>query len=458
MTGTVISSTAFNTLTADLATGLSTCVLKDGTQTLTANIPMSTFKLTGLASGSARTDSINVGQVEDGFPNYVGTVGGTADVITLTPSPAITAYAAGQRFTFIASGANTTNVTVATSGLAARALTKYGSVALVASDIPSGALVTIVDDGTRYQIDKIDFRTAAVTVAGTWTFSATPLVENLINGVCEGRATFTTGVPVTTSDVTAAETVYFTPYKGNRIGLYDGTNWELHTFAELSIDIPDATQMQDMYIYSNSGTPTIELTTWTNDTTRATAITLQNGVYSKTGALTRRYVAAFYSTTAGNGQSEDSVAKRYLSNYYNRVLRPMRVVEGTNTWTYSTAAFQQTNAAAANQLDFVVGVREDIVKAQAIGISSSATADLTTATGIGLDSTTVNSAQILGSRSTPGGGASNIASTIAEYEETIAVGKHLLVWLEYASGATVTWYGDNGGSIIQSGITGEIWG
>ena len=58
VTGTVISSTAFNALTADLATGLSTCVLKDGTQTMTANIPMNSFKFTGLGEGSAAGDSL----------------------------------------------------------------------------------------------------------------------------------------------------------------------------------------------------------------------------------------------------------------------------------------------------------------------------------------------------------------------------------------------------------------
>ena len=46
VTGTTISSSVFNALTADLATGLSTTVLKDGTQTITANIPMSGFKFT----------------------------------------------------------------------------------------------------------------------------------------------------------------------------------------------------------------------------------------------------------------------------------------------------------------------------------------------------------------------------------------------------------------------------
>jgi hypothetical protein len=61
--GTTISASVFNALTADLATGLSTCVLKDGTQTITANIPMSSFKLTGLAVGTATTDSVRLSQV-----------------------------------------------------------------------------------------------------------------------------------------------------------------------------------------------------------------------------------------------------------------------------------------------------------------------------------------------------------------------------------------------------------
>jgi len=54
VTGTTISSTAFNTLTADLATGLTTCVLKDGTQTTTAAVPFAAgITLSGSASNIA---------------------------------------------------------------------------------------------------------------------------------------------------------------------------------------------------------------------------------------------------------------------------------------------------------------------------------------------------------------------------------------------------------------------
>lgn len=63
VTGTSIASTWANNTLNDIATGLSTCMLKDGTQTITANIPMSSFKLTGLANGSASSDSAAFGQI-----------------------------------------------------------------------------------------------------------------------------------------------------------------------------------------------------------------------------------------------------------------------------------------------------------------------------------------------------------------------------------------------------------
>ena len=83
--------------------------------------------------------------------SYLATVAGTPDVITAIATPPITAYSAGQVFRFIASGANTTNVTININGLGAKAITKNGTTALVAGDIPSGAMIEIIYDGTRFQ-------------------------------------------------------------------------------------------------------------------------------------------------------------------------------------------------------------------------------------------------------------------------------------------------------------------
>jgi hypothetical protein len=62
VTGTVISSTAFNALTADLATGLSTAITKNGQTTVTANIPFNNFKLTGIGVATATGDALSYGQ------------------------------------------------------------------------------------------------------------------------------------------------------------------------------------------------------------------------------------------------------------------------------------------------------------------------------------------------------------------------------------------------------------
>ena len=66
--------------------------------TVTANIPMASHKFTGLSVGSARTDSITLGQVQDGQFTYLGTTGGAADAYTASPSPVITAYVATMQY------------------------------------------------------------------------------------------------------------------------------------------------------------------------------------------------------------------------------------------------------------------------------------------------------------------------------------------------------------------------
>ena len=132
---TLIESADFNALTADLATGLSNCITKDGQQTVTANLPMASFRHTGVGNAVARTDYAAAGQVQDGKLNWVDG-GGTADAITATYSPAITALVDGQLCCVRATAANeTTTPTFAPNGLTARTIVKKGGAALVAGDI-----------------------------------------------------------------------------------------------------------------------------------------------------------------------------------------------------------------------------------------------------------------------------------------------------------------------------------
>ena len=183
VTGTTITSTAFNLLTADLATGLTTALTKDGQTTPTANIPMGTFKITGLGAGTAATDAAQYGQLQAGATN-IATVSGT-DTLTGSLTPALAAYATGNLFSFVAAATNTGAVTINLNSLGAKSITKLGTTALSAGDIVSGQLYLIEYDGTRFQlinpttssVSSISFgstgltpssaTTGAVTVAGT---------------------------------------------------------------------------------------------------------------------------------------------------------------------------------------------------------------------------------------------------------------------------------------------------
>jgi hypothetical protein len=273
-----------------------------------------------------------------------------------------------------------------------------------------------------------------------------------------GRLTLTTAVPVTTADVTAATTLYFALYGGNKISLYSGTAWVERTFAQLSIAVPATTDtVYDVFVYDNAGTATLELTAWTNDTTRATALTLQDGVLSKTGALTRKYVGTFR-TTGVSGQTEDSLAKRYVWNYYNRVPRPLRVNEATNSWNYHVATFQQANASAANQVDVVVGWAEVPIDLRLIAHVSNSTGGVFGRVAIGEDSATdAASGSLIGATVLASAFAAQIHAALIKYP---AVGRHYYTWLEQSDAvATTTWYGDNNTpTTIQSGMHGSIDG
>lgn len=203
--------------------------------------------------------------------------------------------------------------------------------------------------------------------------------NGLANDACDFRLTLTSATPVTTSDVTGATTIYCTPYKGKYIDLYDGVGtWARYASAEFSLALGTLTSGKpyDVFCYANAGVPTLEFLVWTNDTTRATALTLQDGVLVKTGATTRRYLGTFYTTSTT--QTEDSAAKRLLWNYYNRVDRQMFKSEATASWTYTTNTYRQVNNSTANQLEFICGVAEDNVSVSAVhgasGSSGTATA------------------------------------------------------------------------------------
>jgi hypothetical protein len=176
--------------------------------------------------------------------------------------------------------------------------------------------------------------------------------------VCEGRLTLTTGSPITTANVTAATVLYFAPYRGGRVSLWSlGFGWKVYRFDELSITLTGKTANKnyDVFLYDNAGTLTLELVEWTNDSSRATAIVLLDGVYVKIGDGTRLYLGTIR-ITGTTGQTEDSETRRFVWNFYNAVSKFLTLlVSGQHTYTAGAQRLWNNDATKAEFLIPVVG-------------------------------------------------------------------------------------------------------
>jgi hypothetical protein len=323
-------------------------------------------------------------------------------------------------------------------------LTTRGDVLYSSSGTVTGTRLAIGSANTFLKSDGTDVSWSAV--GGSHT------------GVISGRLTLTSGLAVTTADVTGAGTLYFTPYNGATIDLYTGSAWTQVTFAEMSIALSggSASKPHDVFLDYNGGSPALAILTWTNDTTRATALTTQNSILVKTGDTQQRYLGTIYSD--GSKQCADSYAKRHVWNYYNRVTRPMRVLEPTDTWVYTTATWRQARATTTNQVDLVCGVAQDGIEVSVFAHCNNSSGNVQQSVSVGENSTTAPATGALIGRLDE-----TNTSSIEPVQTTLralpAAGRNYYVWLEYSQAVgTSTWYGDAGGVNIRSGIVAMWWG
>lgn len=149
--GTNILTSRHDNHDQDIANGLSTCLLKNGTQTVTANIPFAGFKLNNIGSGTSRTDAINVGQIQDAGVTFGGTSSGAANTYAISLSPAISAYSAGAIYTFKAHQTNTATSTLNINSVGAKTLRTNGTSSgfnLAGGEIQLNELCAVMYDAT----------------------------------------------------------------------------------------------------------------------------------------------------------------------------------------------------------------------------------------------------------------------------------------------------------------------
>ena len=200
--GTIISSTSFNALTADLASGLSTAITKDGQTTPINNIPMGGFKITGLGAGVNGTDAAQLGQVQGGTLTYI-TVAGT-NTLTGSLVPTLTGYQTGNMFSFVVQNTNTGPVTLNIDSLGAKAVRRNATEPLQAGDLTAGNIVVVIYDGTEFQLISVGFGGGATGAGGDKIFiengqtvTTSYSIPSLSNAMSTGPITIDAGATVT---------------------------------------------------------------------------------------------------------------------------------------------------------------------------------------------------------------------------------------------------------------------
>lgn len=285
-----------------------------------------------------------------------------------------------------------------------------------------------------------------------------------------GRLTLTSGTPVLTADVSGAGTVYFTPYLGSMIPLYDGSRWRYVPFSELSNVLANSStgkagpaaagngKVNDLFVWDDAGT--LRLTRgpdWTNDTTRAagTALVLQDGLYLNNAAITNGPAASrgTYVGTIRTNAGAAQVSMTFISplaagggaiwvglwNNFNRIDLDATARDSTASHTYQTNTIRAWNGGTGMRASFVRGLNEDGVRAIAQAEVQGATNALTIIS-IGLDSTSARATDSVGAVHFAG---TNEFTVQANYGGLPGLGFHYLQMLEVARTAGLdTYYGN----------------
>lgn len=290
----------------------------------------------------------------------------------------------------------------------------------------------------------------------------------------QGYLTALSATPIIVSDVASATTVYYTPFVGFLVPIYNGNRFVPTEFQELSLTLVaqhEASEIYDVFGFFDASTLRIGTgPKWTTSAAGAgdrgtgastTEIERLNGLFVNSVDITLRNGTTTYSVDANKatylgsifidtvaGQitchvSSGQSRKFGVWNAYNRQEIVLLVVDPTASWTYSTGAFRPSNNDPTNSATVLSGLPEERFN---IKFEQTMTATASTddgRIGIGHDSTTVLSgkygrANLAISAATPTSYSSDMGST---YIAVPQIGISVMTALEYGGDSDVSFRG-----------------
>ena len=307
----------------------------------------------------------------------------------------------------------------------------------------------------------------SVTAIGVWGAGCTedvpptmsPQIANVeavsgpvVGGCCGGgaadpamnglRLSLAATDAVPKGDLTGRPTAYFVPFESSAIALYDGSAWVARTMtatAEVATTGVPSTSY-DVYAYWDEDDADVRLELVATPVTPT--LELQDGVQVKPGDAKRRYVGVV--ATSASGSFEDSAKNRLVWNRNNQVPRAINGNHLDSAWYYTgnQSTWREARGNPASRVTVASGVLNgnvDVagtyasVQAAVMCVWNSGATGAFVAAGIGIDSTTDNSAQTVEPSATTAG---YYAHAFSSYEGYLTPGLHTLHWLEIGQTGT----------------------
>ena len=401
-------------------------------------------------------------------PFWAGIAGGTPNAITITD----TAFALqdGATIQFLALNKNTGPATISVSGGGLIPIvidTSSGPVALSGGEIGPGNTPMITYDATNAEFHLVN--PASTSSGGGGTTSSLVPPQGYLNLV--GQAS---GDVIQTGDVVGAVTVYYSPFVGNQIPIWNGSVFVSVTFSELTATLTSAgspaSGIQDECVFSNNGVPTLvtgpgwtspsagagnrgtgagtaQLTRLNGIWVNAVSIIGYNGLSSFTIPANQcTYVGSiFVDATAGQVTAQRTYGqsrKWGIWNLYNRQNITVKAGDPGVSWASPTTVIGPSHASTANSLTVFSGLPEEPYTTsftQKLELINATSASVTSGNviGIGWNSTTVVSGQQVQAEFVFGGSSSTFVvfnTASANYVAPPSLGINVVTALEAGLG------------------------
>ncbi len=370
----------------------------------------------GVTTGTLLYDVVTTDTSAFNSVFWAGTSGGTPNAITVVDAGFNSTD--GSVINFLANTTNTGSATLNVSGggpIIIKSQSSTGPIALTSGCITATNPVSVVYSSSAAAFLLL---TPCAPASGGGTLAAAiPQPQGYLTLSSDSSN------PIVTADTLASTNVYYTPYVGNGVPIWNGTSYVIFAISQLTLALSGSNlgnTIYDVFIFSNSGTPAVVTgPAWTSSAagtgargTGAGTTQLQrvSGLWVNAVQITGNNGASSFTIPANQATYVGSIlidqtagqVSTYLSwgqnrkwgvwNAYNRAPLQLQAGDPTASWANTAVGWRASNSTPGNAITTLTGLPEQSVACIFDQFSKKTTSNTnanTLSTGIAINAGTI---------------------------------------------------------------------